>query len=332
MTTLQQIDPPHPPPERPQLVAAFYKFVRLDDIAAVKAALEPVCAAAGISGSILLAREGVNGTVSGPRAGIVRLFEWFTGHNRIGPVPAKFSFAEEPAFHRMKVRLKQEIVTMGEPDVDPAGIVGTYVKPQDWNALIRDPDTLVIDTRNDYEIGIGRFENAVDPGTRSFREFPQWVRDNLDTLPPDRRPKNIAMYCTGGIRCEKSTSYLVAKGYGNVFHLEGGILKYLETIPAEASAWQGDCYVFDRRVSVRHGLEPGGYGMCHACRLPVSEDDRKSPLYEEGVSCPNCHGTHTPDQLRAFRQRQMQVELAEKRGQAHIGGTRSGKQPKDGGA
>ena len=315
----EAISVPEPPQDRREVVAALYKFVRLDDPAALRAPLQAVCREAGLCGTLLLAREGVNGTVSGRRAGIVRLLDWFAADNRTGPVPAKFSFSAEPPFYRMKVRLKQEIVTMGEPDVDPAGRVGTYIKPQDWNALIRDPDTLVIDTRNDYEIAIGKFENAVDPGTRSFRDFPQWVRDNLDALPAGKQPKNIAMYCTGGIRCEKATSYLVGKGYRNVFHLEGGILKYLEEVAENESAWQGECYVFDQRVAVRHGLQPGEYGMCRACRMPLSQQEMASPLYEEGVSCPKCHASHTAEQIARFRERQRQMELAAQRGEAHLG-------------
>jgi UPF0176 protein len=310
---------PEPPAGRPEVVAAFYKFVALDDLGDIKQKLEKVCTEAGIVGTILVAREGVNGTVSGPRAGIQALLAWFAGHNRIAGVPAKFSFAEGPAFHRMKVRLKKEIVTMGEPDVDPNGAVGTYVKPQDWNALISDPDTMVIDTRNDYEVAIGTFERALNPHTRSFREFPAWVKENLDILPEDERPKKIAMFCTGGIRCEKSTSYLVSRGYDNVYHLEGGILKYLETVPPESSTWNGECFVFDQRVSVRHGLEPGDYDMCHACRMPLTEEEMKSPQYEPGVSCPKCFGTHDKDQLARFRERQKQIRLARERGEQHIG-------------
>lgn len=310
---------PQPPTGRPEVVAAFYKFVALDDLAGLQAELEAVCREAGVQGTILLAREGINGTVSGRQEAIAALFALFARKQALAHIQAKFSFAHAAPFHRMKVRLKKEIVTMGQPSVDPTGGVGTYVKPGDWNALIRDPETLVIDTRNDYEVAIGKFDHAVDPRTATFREFPEWVRDNLDTLPKTKRPKAIAMYCTGGIRCEKATSYLVAKGYENIFHLEGGILKYLETVPPDESAWQGECFVFDQRVSVRHGLAPGHYGMCSACRLPLSADDRASPLHEEGVSCPNCHGTHSPDKLQRLRERQRQMELARSRGETHIG-------------
>ncbi len=208
---------------------------------------------------------------------------------------------------------------MGEPHVDPAGLVGTYVQPQDWNALIHEPGTLVIDTRNDYEVAIGKFDTAVDPKTATFREFPDWVKANLDNLPKDERPKAIAMYCTGGIRCEKATSYLVAKGYENIFHLEGGILKYLETVPPEQSAWQGECFVFDQRVSVGHGLEPGPYELCNACRMPLSAEEKCSPLFEQGVSCPKCHGTHDTEKVASLRERQRQIDLARERGETHMG-------------
>lgn len=312
---------PEPPLDRPVVVAAFYKFLALADIAAIKPVLEQVCQDAQISGTILLAAEGINGTVCASHEGISKLFRWFGRQEQFSDVRAKYSFAEEPAFHRMKVRLKKEIVTMGEPDIDPQGCVGKYVKPSDWNALIADPDTLVIDTRNDYEVEIGTFDRAINPNTSAFREFPGWVQNHLDSLPDGVKPKKIAMFCTGGIRCEKATSYLVSKGYDNVFHLEGGILKYLETVPVDESAWQGDCFVFDQRVSVKHGLEPGDYDMCHACRMPVTESEKQSPLYEQGVSCPKCHGTRDDEELLRFRERQKQMQLARKRGEKHLGKT-----------
>ena len=312
---------PQPPADRPEVVAAFYHFTALQDIAAIKPVLEQVCRNAGICGTILLAREGINGTVSASQSGIQKLFSWFARQDAFSAIQAKFSFAEKPAFHRMKVRLKKEIVTMGEPDIDPRGCVGTYVKPQDWNALIADPDTLVIDTRNDYEVAIGSFAGAVNPKTTAFREFPGWVKDHLDVLPDNQKPKKIAMFCTGGIRCEKATSYLVDKGYDNVFHLEGGILKYLETMPADDSTWQGDCFVFDQRVSVKHGLAPGDYDMCHACRMPLTADEMQLPQYEPGVSCPKCHGTRETNELERFRERHRQMQLARQRGEKHIGKT-----------
>ena len=210
---------------------------------------------------------------------------------------------------------------MGKTDINPNNVVGTYIKPENWNDFINDPETLIIDTRNDYEIAIGTFKNSTNPQTQSFREFPDWVKTELDTLPDNKRPKQIAMFCTGGIRCEKASSYLVQKGYENIFHLEGGILKYLETIPETDSTWLGDCFVFDQRVSVEHGLVPGKYKMCHACRLPLAPEDLKSKNYQPGVSCPKCYGSHTPEQQKRFKERQYQVELAKERGVTHIGTT-----------
>ncbi|MEC7594446.1 MAG: rhodanese-related sulfurtransferase, partial [Pseudomonadota bacterium] len=225
----------------------------------------------------------------------------------------------EPAFYRMKVRLKREIVTMGQPDIDPEKSVGTYVSPQDWNALISASDTLVIDTRNRYEVAIGTFENAVDPETASFRDFPAWIENYMADLPEEKRPKNIAMFCTGGIRCEKATSYLRARGYENVFHLEGGILKYLETMPAKDSVWLGECFVFDQRVSVKHGLLPGAYDQCHACRTPLTQEDKQRASFEHGVSCLHCIDAHEDTDRARFRERQKQIRLSKERGQAHIG-------------
>ncbi len=319
MTDMSVQPIPLPPNGRPQVVAAFYKFVSLADPVAVKVELEPVCVQAGVCGTILLAPEGINGTVSASHAGISALFEWYASKPEFADIEAKFSFAPEPAFHRMKVRLKKEIVTMGQPDVDPNHAVGAYVSPQDWNALIGDPDTLVVDTRNEYEVAIGSFDNAVNPRTASFREFPAWVEQHLDGLPAEKRPKKIAMFCTGGIRCEKATSYMVAKGYENVFHLDGGILKYLETIQPQNSMWNGDCFVFDQRVSVRHGLDPGDYDMCHACRMPLTEAEKHAPEYEAGVSCPKCFGARENTELDRFRERQKQMQLARQRGERHIG-------------
>ncbi|HCL48170.1 MAG TPA: hypothetical protein DHW86_01510, partial [Rhodobiaceae bacterium] len=226
----------------------------------------------------------------------------------------------EPAFHRMKVRLKQEIVSMGQPHIDPVGAVGTYVRPEDWNALITRDDTLVIDTRNAYEVAIGTFDGAVNPETDSFRAFPAWVDGYLAALPDDKRPKNIAMFCTGGIRCEKSTAYLVGQGYENIFHLQGGILKYLETVPQEDSTWQGDCFVFDERVSVTHGLAEGDYDMCHACRMPLSAAEKNLTSYEPGVACLHCIETRSEADRQRFRERQKQIKLATARGEKHIGG------------
>ena len=310
---------PETPSEKGVIVAAFYKFIHLSDPVAVQRDLQKACESAGILGTILIAHEGINGTVCASREGICALMAHFADSPYFSDIQPKYSFAAEPAFYRMKVRLKREIVTMGQPDIDPENSVGTYVSPQDWNALISASDTLVIDTRNRYEVAIGTFENAVDPETASFRDFPAWIENYMADLPEEKRPKNIAMFCTGGIRCEKATSYLRARGYENVFHLEGGILKYLETMPAEDSAWLGECFVFDQRVSVKHGLAPGAYDQCHACRTPLTQGDKQRASFEHGVSCLHCIDAHDDTDRARFRERQKQIGLSKERGQAHIG-------------
>ena len=310
---------PETPPDKGVIVAAFYKFIHLSDPVAVQRDLQKACESAGILGTILIAHEGINGTVCASREGICALMAHFADSPYFSDIQPKYSFAKEPAFYRMKVRLKREIVTMGQPDIDPENSVGTYVSPQDWNALISASDTLVIDTRNRYEVAIGTFENAVDPETASFRDFPAWIENYMADLPEEKRPKNIAMFCTGGIRCEKATSYLRARGYENVFHLEGGILKYLETMPAEDSAWRGECFVFDQRVSVKHGLAPGAYDQCHACRTPLTQEDKQRASFEHGVSCLHCIDAHDDADRARFRERQKQIRLSKERGQAHIG-------------
>ena len=310
---------PETPPDKGVIVAAFYKFIHLSDPVAVQRDLQKACESAGILGTILIAHEGINGTVCASREGICALMAHFADSPYFSDIQPKYSFAKEPAFYRMKVRLKREIVTMGQPDIDPENSVGTYVSPQDWNALISASDTLVIDTRNRYEVAIGTFENAVDPETASFRDFPAWIENYMADLPEEKRPKNIAMFCTGGIRCEKATSYLRARGYENVFHLEGGILKYLETMPAEDSAWRGECFVFDQRVSVKHGLAPGAYDQCHACRTPLTQEDKQRASFEHGVSCLHCIDAHDDSDRARFRERQKQIRLSKERGQAHIG-------------
>ncbi|MGB7336488.1 MAG: rhodanese-related sulfurtransferase [Salaquimonas sp.] len=297
------------------LVAALYKFVRLEDFTALQQPLLEVCKANDVMGTILLAREGINGTIAGPQAGVHAVLGWIRSDPRISDLEHKESWAEhENPFHRMKVRLKKEIVTIGIADVDPNDSVGTYVEPEDWNDIINDPEVVLIDTRNDYEVSIGTFKGAIDPKTVTFREFPQWVRDQ-ERL--HNKPK-IAMFCTGGIRCEKASSFMKQEGFEEVFHLKGGILKYLETIPEEQSQWEGECFVFDNRVSVGHGLKPGPYDLCHACRHPISEEDKKSSQYIEGISCPNCHDTMSTDQRRRFAERQKQITLAKERGLDHI--------------
>lgn len=307
-------------PESDQIVvAALYKFVSLPDFEAIKPRLEDVCVQNNILGTLLLAAEGINGTVSGPRPGIVAMMEFLWADPRFADLSPKYSFAPEQAFTRMKVKLKKEIVTMGKDGIDPNRLVGRYVAPKDWNALISDPDTLVIDTRNNYEYAIGTFEHAVDPATTTFRQFPQWVEENVKSLPIEKRPKKIAMFCTGGIRCEKATAYMLEQGFDEVYHLQGGILKYLEEVPAEESLWKGECFVFDQRVSVTHGLQVGQYDLCHACRMPITEEEKKSEKYIHGVGCPHCYDSLTDDQKQRFGERQKQIRLAQQRNEKHIG-------------
>jgi UPF0176 protein len=296
-------------------VAALYHFARFPDPAALKPGLLEVCLAQGVKGSLLLAPEGINGTIAGPREGIDVALEAIRALPGCEKLEWKESFADSMPFGRMKVKLKREIVTMGQPDVDPLARVGNYVAPKDWNALISDPETVVIDTRNDYEVAIGTFQGAVDPGTRAFGEFPDWWQANRERF----AGKRIAMFCTGGIRCEKSTNYLLGQGVNHVFHLKGGILKYLEEVPEEQSLWQGQCFVFDDRVSVGHGLVPGGLKVCGACRRPVVAADQADPVYEEGVCCPACLTEYTTEDRARFRERHRQMLLAAERGQQHLG-------------
>ena len=310
---------PLPIDNAPICVAALYRFATFDDPAVLRDPLLAVCMDNGIKGTLLLAKEGINGTIAGSHEGIARVLDHIRTLPGCAEIEVKFSGAVEMPFHRMKVRLKREIVTMGQGDLDPAANAGVYVDPQDWNALIADPDTIVIDTRNDYEVAVGQFEGAIDPGTPSFRDFPEWFRAERERLLGEGKQPKVAMYCTGGIRCEKSTAFLKAEGVAEVYHLNGGILKYLETVPEELSLWRGECFVFDQRVSVGHGLTLGSYGLCFACRRPVSEEDKASDLYEEGVSCPACWDERTDGQRAAYRERQRQEELAAQEGRAHVG-------------
>ncbi len=296
-------------------VAALYHFTRLNDFEALKAPLLDLCNLYGIKGTILLAREGINGTVSGTDQAIQEMLAFLRADPRLAELEHKESRAADMPFYRMKVRLKKEIVTMGVDGVDPNDIVGTYVDPADWNDLISDPDVVLIDTRNDYEVKIGTFEGAINPDTETFREFPQWVADNQDKL---NKPK-VAMFCTGGIRCEKASSFMKQQGYDEVYHLKGGILKYLETQPEETSLWNGDCFVFDQRVAVGHGLAESDYDQCFACRYPITEEDKQHPQYVKGVSCPRCHNRMSEEQRARFAERQKQIELARSRGEVHIG-------------
>lgn len=297
------------------VVCALYKFVSLEDFAALREPLLKVMEDNAVKGTLLLAHEGINGTISGAREEIDTVISWLNQDPRLNPISCKESFDDIQPFYRTKVKLKREIVTMGVEGIDPCETVGTYVKPADWNALISDPDVTVIDTRNDYEIEIGTFKHAIDPKTQTFREFPQYVAEHLDP----QKNKKVAMFCTGGIRCEKSTAFLKQQGFEEVFHLEGGILKYLEDVPEHESLWQGDCFVFDNRIAVNHQLEKSIYDQCYACRLPITEQDKQSELYEAGVSCPRCYGTHTDAQLQRFREREKQVNLSKQRQESHLG-------------
>lgn len=303
----------------PIMVAALYKFTPLGNFAEFQEPLQKACEAAEVYGTILLAHEGINGTVSGTRTGVEAVLDHIRQMPGCSELEIKVSHADEMPFYRMKVRLKKEIVTMGIPDIDPNYSVGTYVDPNDWNDLISDPDVIVIDTRNDYEVGIGTFKGAIDPKTSSFRDFPNWFQNQDDLRAEIDKGKKVAMFCTGGIRCEKATAFLKQEGVEDVFHLKGGILKYLENVPQEKSLWEGDCFVFDQRVSVKHGLALGDYDMCHACRNPIDQNDKESNKYVPGVSCPKCYGAHHESQERRFRDRQKQIELARERGEAHIG-------------
>ena len=291
-------------PKTPLTVAALYHFARLADPAARQGPLLDLCRAQGLCGTLLLASEGVNGTIAGPRAGILAVLDHIRAWPGFAGLDWKESAADAPPFARMKVRLKAEIVTMGQPDMDPSTTTGHYVAPRDWNALIAAPDVVVIDTRNDYEVQIGTFQGAVDPGTKSFRDFPAWWTDNAHRF----QGKRIAMFCTGGIRCEKSTNYLISQGVDQVYHLQGGILKYLEDVPQKDSTWQGECFVFDQRVSLTHGLAQGRHGLCHACRRPLAPEDRARPEFEDGVSCHRCADEYSDADRARFRERQRQFD------------------------
>lgn len=304
----------------PIRIAALYQFARFDDPKTLRAPLLALCEANGVRGTLLLAREGINGTIAGSDSGVEAVLDHIRTLPGCDAIEVKESRAEGLPFHRTKVRLKKEIVTMGQPDLDPLAGVGTYVAPEDWNALISDPDTIVIDTRNDYEVQIGSFEGAIDPQTTSFREFPEWFRAKRAELEAEGRSPKIAMFCTGGIRCEKSTNYLMGQGVEEVYHLKGGILKYLEDMPQDDSKWEGECFVFDARVSVGHGLEEGPHMLCHACRRPLRPEDSAHPTFEQGVSCHHCVDETTEADKGRFRERQKQIALSRMRGTHHLGG------------
>ena len=297
------------------VTCALYKFVALPNYGSIRHPLLKVMTDNNVFGTLLLAAEGINGTISGRREDVDTLLSWIEKQPGLESIDTKESYDDKIPFYRSKVKLKKEIVTMGVEGIDPKQVVGTYVKPADWNDLIADPDVILVDTRNDYEVEIGTFANAIDPKTKSFRDFPNWAKKNLD---PDKH-KKVAMFCTGGIRCEKSTAYMKEQGFDEVYHLEGGILKYLEEVPSEQTLWQGECFVFDNRVAVDHDLKRGSYDQCHACRMPITEQEKLLPSYAEGLSCLHCYGTVSDEKKQRFAQRQKQVELAKARGEEHIG-------------
>ena len=297
------------------VTCAMYKFVALPHFESLRAPLLETMTNNQIFGTLLLAAEGINGTVSGTREGIDNLLAWIKQQPGLENIDSKESYDDKIPFYRTKVKLKKEIVTMGVEGIDPRQTVGTYVKPEDWNDLISDPDVVLVDTRNDYEVQVGTFKNAIDPKTTSFREFPQWSKNNLDAT----KNKKVAMFCTGGIRCEKSTAFLKEQGFDEVYHLQGGILKYLEKVPENESLWQGECFVFDNRVTVDHNLNSGSYDQCHACRMPITEQEKTLDSYIEGVSCLHCYNKLSDQQIKRFAQRQKQIKLAKARGESHIG-------------
>lgn len=298
------------------VVCALYKFAVLNDYKTLRQPLLSLMLEQEVHGTLLLAQEGINGTIAGSRAGIDAVQAWIGADERFDGIDYKESRVDIQPFKRTKVKLKKEIVTMGVEGIDPKRIVGTYVDPKEWNELISSPDVLLVDTRNQYEVEIGTFKHAVNPATDSFREFPDYVRENLDPA----KHKKVAMFCTGGIRCEKSTAYLKEQGFDEVYHLKGGILKYLEDVPQAQSLWQGECFVFDDRVTVNHSLERGGFDQCHACRRPITEEDKQRPEYQQGVSCHQCSHSLTEEQKARFAERELQMRLAAQRGEAHVGG------------
>ena len=307
-----------PPAPSPIRVAALYRFAAIADCEAVRDRLDALCRP-DVRGTLLVAHEGLNGTIAGPPDGIERVLEGIRALPGFADLDVKYADAAAMPFHRLKVRVKPEIVTMGQPDLDPATNAGTYVAPADWNALIREPGVIVIDTRNDYEAAVGAFEGAVQPNTRGFRDFPDWFRAEGRALLAGPTPPKVAMYCTGGIRCEKATAFLKAEGVQDVIHLEGGILRYLETTPPDESLWRGECFVFDERVAVGHGLSAGTHSLCRGCRMPVSPEGRKSPRFVEGVSCDRCADERSEADRARYLERAKQVEIAARRGLAHIG-------------
>ena len=302
-------------------IASFYQFVEINDLPKLQADLKKTCLYYKLLGTILIASEGINGTVSGEKENITLFFKQLESDLRFKNIEIKYSYDNKAAFHRMKIRLKEEVIKMGKDknNVNPIKKVGKYVNAKDWNNIINDPEILLIDIRNFYETSVGTFKGAIIPETKSFSEFPSWFEKNINLLNKNNEKKNIAMFCTGGIRCEKATSFVLGKGYKSIFHLKGGILKYLEEVPENESLWNGECFVFDDRVSVQHSLLPGSYSMCHACRMPITEKDKNNKSYVQGVSCYHCVDEKSEEKKRRYADRQKQVELAAKRGEIHIG-------------
>lgn len=301
------------------LTAALYRFVDLPDFTELRKPIQAICDLHGVKGTLLLAPEGINGTIAGAEAGVRAVLAHLRADPRLARLPHKESWSDKPPFLRMKVRLKKEIVTLHVPELDPNQTVGRYVKPADWNALLADPEVLLIDTRNDYEVSIGSFQGAVNPQLKTFTELPAWLDAQPQLQGEEGKKTKVAMFCTGGIRCEKSTALMKMRGFDEVYHLEGGILKYLEEVPPEQSTWDGACFVFDERVSVGHGLVPGPHELCRSCRWPLGPADKASPHYVKGVSCAHCHDQRTPEEKAGLAERQRQVELAEARGELHVG-------------
>ena len=297
------------------VVSAFYHFVTLTDYTALQAPLEALCTQLGVKGSVLLAREGINGTLAGDRSAIANVLAWLRNDPRLQNLEDKQSTHDAMPFYRLKIKLKKEIVSIGIPSIDPTALVGTYVEAKDWNALISQNDVLTVDTRNTYETRIGTFAGATDPNTQSFRDFPNWAKAHVDP----KRHKKVAMFCTGGIRCEKATSLLLSQGVEEVFHLKGGILKYMQEVPAEKSLWRGECFVFDQRVALTHNLQQGHYDLCHGCRQPLHQNDKSQRDYSPGVACPKCAHTTTQEQKQRFTERQKQITLSKQRNQTHLG-------------
>ena len=299
-------------------IISFYKFVTILDLEELKIQIENICSIFDTKGTILIAPEGINGTIEGSKNNIKNFLETLKNNKNFSDIIPKYSYSSKDSFNRMKVRLKKEIVTIGNTEVNPNKYIGKYIEPNDWNELISDPNTILIDTRNEYEVAIGTFKGAINPKTKSFRDLPNWIKNNLEN-DDDYKDKKIAMFCTGGIRCEKSTSYLVQKGFTNVSHLKGGILKYLENIPKKKSLWDGECFVFDQRVSVAEELKPGSYLMCHGCRMPLKPEDTKLKSYIHGVSCKYCHNKKSAESKKRYADRQKQINLALERGEKHMG-------------